>query len=88
MGKKNGLGKYVWPDGRSYVGFWERGKQHGLGKYIDENNCEKFGMWLCGKRNRWLDETELNLFKIQNDNYYRQIVEFNPNNYIFYDMKN
>ena len=88
IGKKSGLGKYVWPDGRSYVGFWEKGKQHGMGKYIDENNCEKFGMWLCGKRNRWLDDTEINILKRQNDEYYRQIMEFNPNNYIFYDNKN
>ena len=30
-GKKEGFGKYVWSDGKVYVGTWKNGKQHGTG---------------------------------------------------------
>ena len=32
--KKEGYGKYSWPDGRIYKGYWKDGKQHGLGELI------------------------------------------------------
>ena len=44
MGKREGIGKYYWNDGRIYIGFWEDGKQHGLGKYIDNEKKEIFGI--------------------------------------------
>ena len=86
LGKKHGLGRYIWPDGRSYIGFWENGKQHGLGEYKDENDNIKYGIWIYGKRNRWLDETDIELLKNENDEYYRQIIEFSPSNYIISDI--
>ena len=81
------MGRYLWPDGRSYTGFWENGKQHGLGKYKDENDEIKFGVWVYGKRNRWLDETDIEILSNQNDEYYRQIIEFDPNNYLLSDSR-
>jgi hypothetical protein len=81
MEKKNGIGRYLWPDGRIYVGFWENGKQHGLGRYTNENYVQMFGIWLNGKRNRWLDESTINSLKEKNDEFYQQIVKFDPNNY-------
>ena len=41
-----------------------------------------FGIWLNGKRNRWLDEITINSLKEKNDEYYRQIIEFDPNKYL------
>lgn len=31
------LGKYSWPDGRSYDGMWFRNKMHGKGKFVWPN---------------------------------------------------
>ena len=59
-----------------------KGKQHGLGRYTNENSVEMFGIWLNGKRNRWLDEITINSLKEKNDEYYRQIIEFDPNKYL------
>jgi hypothetical protein len=25
----SGMGKYVWPDGKMYEGYWEKNKMHG-----------------------------------------------------------
>ena len=80
-GKKHGLGRYLWPDGRIYIGFWENGKQEGLGRYIKGNEFNKFGIWVNGKRNRWLDESTINSLKEKKDEYYQQIIDFDPNNY-------
>ena len=82
QGKKHGLGRYIWPDGRIYLGFWENGKQHGLGVYKNENGIEKFGIWINGRRNRWLDEVTINSLKEKKDEFYQQIIDFDPNNYI------
>jgi hypothetical protein len=32
--KKDGAGKFFWPDGRSYEGEWKNCKQHGVGIFI------------------------------------------------------
>jgi hypothetical protein len=34
------MGKYVWPDGKMYEGYWEKNKMHGQGILI----------WRDGKR--------------------------------------
>ena len=33
---KEGDGTFEWPDGRKYIGKWEKGKQHGKGIYFDK----------------------------------------------------
>ena len=53
-----------------------------MGKYTDENGNVKFGVWIYGKRNRWLDDEEVNLLMEQNDEYYNKIIEFKENNYV------
>ena len=41
-----------------------------------------YGIWINGKRNRWLDESTINSLKINKDEFYKQIIEFNPNDYL------
>ena len=63
MGKREGIGKFYWNDGRIYIGFWKSGKQHGLGKYIDNEKKEIFGIWINGRRNRWLTNEQIQTLK-------------------------
>lgn len=51
--KKEGFGRFVWPDGREYIGKWKNGKQHGEGKYIDKRGAEREGIWENGQRVQW-----------------------------------
>ena len=57
--KKHGFGIFTWPDGRKYIGHWEKGKQHGTGKYAANNGETKIGEWVQGKRLNWLTEEEI-----------------------------
>ena len=84
--KKEGIGKYLWNDGRIYLGFWKGNKQSGLGRYININeNKDKFGVWVDGKRAKWIEEEllkdELNEFHRE----YQQILNF-ERNFIFDDL--
>lgn len=58
MINKEGVGIFVWPDGRVYEGHWKDGKQHGYGRYYNQNNEEKYGFWNNGRRERWLNQDE------------------------------
>ncbi len=62
-GKKHGFGKYKWPNGRKYAGYWENGKQHGIGRYILTDNTSKIGFWNKGKRVHWLTDNEIMLLE-------------------------
>ncbi len=86
-GKKQGLGKYIWADQRSYTGFWDKGKQFGLGLYTNENNEELFGIWINGKRNRWLNEEEVSALRNEKDEYFEQIINFDVDKYNFIEEK-
>ena len=79
MGKREGIGKYYWNDGRVYVGFWENGKQHGLGLYINNEKKENWGIWINGRRNRWLDEEQFLALKEENDEFLKEIENFDEN---------
>jgi MORN repeat len=47
----------LWPNGKAYIGAWEKGKQHGVGIYSDGlKDVKKKGEWVAGKRVRWIDE--------------------------------
>ena len=81
MGKREGIGKYYWNDGRIYIGFWENGKQHGLGKYIDNEKKEIFGIWINGRRNRWLTNEQIQILKEENDEFLKEIEYFDENKY-------
>ena len=49
--KKEGEGKFTWPDGRIYEGHWKNGKQDGEGKFYNPRTNEwKFGIWVNGKK--------------------------------------
>jgi hypothetical protein len=52
---KQGEGTFEWPDGRKYIGHWDKGKQHGKGIYYNAGGVERHGEWEHGKRLRWLD---------------------------------
>jgi hypothetical protein len=55
--KKHGDGIFLWPNGKSYDGNWDKGKQHGIGYYIDsKKGFRKKGEWKHGKRVKWLEE--------------------------------
>jgi len=81
MGKKEGIGKYYWSDGRMYLGFWENRKQHGLGKYINDEKEEKWGIWINGKRNRWLSNEQIEILEEENDEFIKQIENFDENKF-------
>ena len=51
--------------------------------YINEKNEEKFGVWINGKRNRWLEEDDVNTLKSGNDSFYEEIINFNNEKYMF-----
>ncbi len=81
MGKREGIGKYYWSDGRSFVGFWENGKQHGLGKYINLEKQVKWGIWINGRRNRWISDEQIQTLEEEDDEFLKQIEEFDENNF-------
>lgn len=45
MGKKEGVGKYRFNDGRIYEGQWRDGKQDGKGKMIYPDGVALDGTW-------------------------------------------
>ena len=55
--------------------------------YINEKKEEIFGIWLNGKRNRWLNEDEVNALKEENVVYFEQIINFDINKYNFDEEK-
>jgi hypothetical protein len=46
------MGKFTWPDGRSYEGQWEKGRMHGKGVYIDKKGERTEAIWLEGERQK------------------------------------
>lgn len=50
MGKKNGMGKYRFQDGRVYDGEWKDGRQNGKGKIIHADGTVVAGEWRDGKQ--------------------------------------
>ena len=74
-GKKDGLGKYKWNDGREYVGYWLGNKQHGLGKYV-KGGKETYGMWVNGTRDKWLNETDMQMLNEEYQTQCEQIQNF------------
>jgi len=61
---KHGMGKFVWPDGRTYDGEWLRGKRHGRGAYKTARGEHKVGHWTNDRFIRWevpqLEEDNVN----------------------------
>ena len=53
MGKKNGMGKYRFQDGRVYDGEWKDGRQNGKGKIIHADGTVVAGEWRDGKQIIW-----------------------------------
>ena len=49
VGKKNGVGEFIWVDGRRFVGTWKDGKLDGEGILKLPNGEEKVGKWDEGK---------------------------------------
>jgi hypothetical protein len=48
-GKFHGLGTYLWPDGRKYVGFYKDGKPNSWGTYTDPSTAvHHMGEWKNG----------------------------------------
>jgi len=58
MTKKEGQGRFFWPDGRKYEGGWRNGKQHGIGTYTSASGKTKQGEWQEGKRLHWLSSND------------------------------
>ena len=57
-GKQQGVGTYIWKDGRKYEGTFLGGKQHGMGYYYPLGFDKRKGRWDNGKRIAWLDEED------------------------------
>ena len=53
--KKEGFGKFTWPDGKVYDGLWKDGKQSGYGMFISLSGVFKTGIWGTRRRLEWLD---------------------------------
>jgi hypothetical protein len=51
LGKKQGYGIYIKPDGSKYEGFWYDDKIEGLGRYIDKFGNYYEGQWKNGMAN-------------------------------------
>ena len=47
----SGEGKYVWGDGRIYIGSYKNDKKHGFGKYSWVDGRKYIGYWENGKQN-------------------------------------
>ena len=48
-GQKDGYGKFIFPSGKQFEGFWVEGKQDGVGVIRDENReLKKRGKWKNG----------------------------------------
>ena len=47
----SGEGKYIWGDGRVYVGAYKNDKKHGFGKYSWADGRKYIGYWENGKQN-------------------------------------
>ena len=49
MGRKDGKGKFTFPSGNVYDGYWIDGKQHGAGTlYSKDEKILKKGLWKFG----------------------------------------
>ncbi len=55
-GRQEGLGVYIWRDGRVYEGGFARGRQHGTGVYTNLEGVRRCGRWENGRRVAWTDE--------------------------------
>ena len=49
-GKKDGFGKYIFPEGAIYEGYWKNDNFNGKGKLIFNNDERYEGDWIDGKR--------------------------------------
>jgi len=47
----SGEGKYIWGDGRIYIGSYKNDKKHGYGKYLWADGRKYLGFWENGKQN-------------------------------------
>ena len=52
-----------------------------------KKNEKKFGVWINGKRNRWLEEDDVNILKNENDSFYLAIINFDNEKYMFREEK-
>jgi len=49
LGKMNGTGVFVWPDGKCYMGDYENDKKHGQGVFVWKDGSKYEGEWKYGK---------------------------------------
>ncbi len=48
----NGFGDFLWSNGRSYTGYYNKDLKEGIGLFFWPDPCEiYFGFWLSGQRN-------------------------------------
>lgn len=47
----SGEGRYVWGDGRIYIGSYKNDKKHGFGRYNWADGRKYIGFWENGKQN-------------------------------------
>ena len=53
FGKKDGKGKFTFPSGNYYDGYWIDGKQHGAGAlFSKDQTMMKKGLWKYGNFDR------------------------------------
>ena len=48
---RHGRGKYIWPDGEVYEGYWLYDRMHGYGRKIYEDGTVYTGAWLNSYHN-------------------------------------
>jgi len=64
----SGEGKYIWGDGRIYIGSYKNDKKHGFGKYSWANGRKYIGFWENGKQNgygKYISKNEFGEFITQ-----------------------
>ena len=56
----HGYGKYVWQDGRKYVGNYKFNKKHGQGAYTFTDGSKYYGEWADGNMHGvgWIIDAE------------------------------
>jgi hypothetical protein len=64
----SGEGKYIWGDGRIYIGSYKNDKKHGFGKYKWADGRNYIGYWENGKQNgfgKYITKNNYGEIKIQ-----------------------
>jgi hypothetical protein len=64
----SGEGKYIWGDGRIYIGSYKNDKKHGFGKYMWADGRKYIGFWENGKQNgygKYISKNEYGDFIMQ-----------------------